>query len=435
MKLSYLITPTIAFAFGIALSTLSWSDDGDATGWRQWRGSDQSGVAAGDAFPTKWSESDGVDWKVVIPGTGGSTPVAVGGRVYVTSGIEAKNMLLAYDFASGKLLWQTAVGADRGGKHRKGGGSNPSPVSDGELTIAYFRSGDLAAIDFDGKIVWQTNLQTEFGEDTLWWDLGTSPLLTDDAIVIAVMQSGPSYLVSLDKKTGKVNWKSDRSLGAPEEAAQSYATPLEAVVDGRHVVVVMGADHLTIHDLVTGDELGRLGGFNPGGERFFRSIASPVLSGDIVVCPYSRGATVTGVSMSALIDGKGDASIAWHRDDLGSDVPTPASQNGQVYFCSDKGVVTVIDAKSGESIWDVELPNSRHAYSSSPLVAGNHVYATREDGATFVITGLSDDKSKLIATNVVDDDEPFTVASLIAVDGSLLLRTRTTLYRIRGEGK
>jgi outer membrane protein assembly factor BamB len=402
-----------------------------AEDWQQWRGNDQTGVAPGNSYPTVWSETGNILWQATVPGSGGSTPVIAGKQVFLTSGVDGKNSLHSFDLASGKPRWATAIGDDRGGKHRKGSGANPSAVTDGELTFAYFRSGDVAAVDNEGEIRWHKNLQEEFGEDTLWWDLGTSPLLTEKSVVIAVMQTGPSYLVALDKASGDVIWKTDRILDAPEEAAQSYATPLETTVNGKGIIAVMGADHLTLHALEGGKELARLGGFNPGREKFFRSIASPVISGDVIVCPYSRGATLTGVSMSALLAGKGEAAILWNRDDIGSDVPTPAARDGRIYVCGDKtGVVTAIDAKTGKTIWELALPPSRHQFSSSPLIAGDALYVTRENAATYVIGPLSSDQPKLISTNELADDQPFTVASLVPIDGSFVLRTKTKLYRI-----
>jgi len=402
----------------------------EAKDWHQWRGSDQDGVAAGDGYPREWSEDKSIVWRTDVPGIGGSTPVIAGDHAFLTCGQDGQNKLLAFDLKDGKLLWSTKVGTDRGAKHRKGSGSNPSAVTDGVLTYAYFRSGDLAAVDRNGVIRWQKNLQDTFGADTLWWDLGTSPLLIENAVVVAVMQSGPSYLVAFDKQSGDVLWKTDRTLDAPEEAAQSYATPLAATVDGKDIIAVMGADHLTLHSQADGVELGRLGGFNPNAEKFFRSIASPVISGDVVICPYSRGATLTGVKMSDLIAGKGDKAILWTRDDIGSDVPTPATAGGIVYVCGDKGLVTAIEAQTGKTIWDLTLAQSRHAFSSSPLIAGDSLYVTRENAATYVIGPLSGKEPKLLATNELSDDQPFTLASFAPVDHGFVLRTKSHLYRI-----
>ncbi|WP_345324223.1 PQQ-binding-like beta-propeller repeat protein [Novipirellula rosea] len=407
--------------------------------WPQWRGANQNGVASGDRFPTQWSESKGVDWKVKLPGSGGSTPVIAGSHAYLTYGDKDKNHLAAIDLKSGKTSWSVQLGTDRGNKHRKGSGSNPSAVTDGKHVYAYFRSGDLACVDTDGNVKWELNLQEKYGEDTLWWDLGTSPLLTDNAIVIAVMQSGPSYVVAIDKTSGDELWRTERMLDAPEEAAQSYATPLNVSVDGEPMIAVMGADHLTLHNAKDGKQVGILGGFNPDGEKFFRSISSPVAVGDIIVCPYARGATLTTVNMKMLAAGKGDEAIIWFRDDLGSDVPTPAAQNGNLYLVGDgkanRGQVSCLDIETGKAKWQVQLPKSRQGYSSSPLVAGNHLYITQEDAVVFVVGPLDAKNPALVATNELADNEPFTVASPVPAGDSLLIRTHDYLYRVSGQKK
>ena len=405
-----------------------------ADSWPQWRGPSQNGVAQGDDFPVRWSETQGVSWRTDLPGLGGSTPVIAKDIAYLTAGVDGKNMLMAFNVETGEQLWEVSIGIDRGNKHRKGSGSNPSPVVDGDRVVAYFRSGDLASVDSTGKVRWSTNLQSLFGEDTLWWDLGSSPVLTKSAVVIAVMQSGPSYLVAFDKDSGKPLWKSDRMLGAPEEAAQSYSTPLAVSVNGEEAIAVMGADHLTLNRARVGKLLGQLGGFNPNQEQYWRSISSPVADGSLILCPYARGGTLTAVDMDSLADGKGKDAILWFRDDLGSDVPTPAADQGRGYVVADgkgsKGTITCINLKSGQTEWAVELPKSRGGYSSSPLVAGNHLYVTQENGTTFVIGPLDQQQPAIVSRNAIDDDDPFTVASLAPFAGSLLLRSRHKLYRI-----
>lgn len=407
---------------------------GENDSWPQWRGSNQNGVAPDGAYPTEWSNDSGLAWTIELSGRGGSTPVVADGTAYLTAGVDGKNTLIAIDVANGNVKWQTALGSDTGGKHRKGSGSNPSAVVDGDNVFAYFRSGDLACVTTNGEIRWSTNLQKKYGEDTLWWDLGSSPTVTDNAVVVAVMQTGPSYVVALEKNSGSVLWKTDRDLGAPEEAAQSYITPLAVSVNGNDSLAVMGADHLTLHDAKDGRELGRLGGFNPGQEKFFRSISSPVAEGNLIVCPYARGATLTCVRLDDLAAGKGEKSIAWFRDDLGSDVPTPAAKDGRVYLVADgrqnKGTIACLEIQTGKTLWSTRLPQSRLSFSSSPLVAGNHLYVTQENGTTFVIGPLDGTEPGLVATNEIDDSEPYTVASLVPVENGFLLRSRSRLYRI-----
>ncbi|MCR9118348.1 MAG: PQQ-binding-like beta-propeller repeat protein, partial [bacterium] len=255
-----------------------------AENWPVWRGPNFDGTAAGESYPTNWSNEKNVAWKVAMPGRSGSTPAVWGDKIFVTSEADGENGILCLNRA-GKVQWTVTVGELVKGKHRKASGANPSPTTDGKHVYAYFKSGDLVCLDFDGKVVWQKNLQSTYGENTLWWDLGTSPVLTEAGVVVAVMQTGPSYLVSLDKETGEELWKQDRNLGAPEEAAQSYSTPIVVNIGMRQQLITVGADHVTANDAATGKELWRVGGLNPTGHKYFRSIASPAVADGIVAAP------------------------------------------------------------------------------------------------------------------------------------------------------
>jgi len=399
--------------------------------WPNWRGPAGDGVAAGAGYATRWSPTENVRWKVALPGLGASTPAVWGDRVVVTCTVDGKDAVLCFDRA-GKEVWRQLLGAERAGKHKKATGANPSPVTDGRHAWVYFKSGEMAALDLgDGAVVWKTNLQEKFGEDTLWWDLGTSPVLTKNAVVVAVMQTGPSYLAAFDRGTGKLLWKHDRTLDAPDEAAHSYSTPVVVAGDAAkgepaEMLVVLGADHVTAHDAADGREIWRVGGLNPGGERFFRSIASPVIAGDLVIAPYARGSTLTAIRRG----GTGDVTathVAWVRKDLGADVPTPTAKDGKVYVCTDKGTVACLEAATGKTLWSGEVEKNRNAYSASPVLAGGRLVVTREDGATAVIDVA--DGFKVIGGGSVDE---MTVATPVCVDGRIYLRTHDSLWCIAG---
>ncbi len=393
--------------------------------WPNWRGPDFNGVVRdGTGFPSHWSSTENVLWKIDLPGKGASTPVVWGDRIILTCAIDGKNGVLCLS-RDGKQLWHKTIGAVKPGKHVKATGCNPSAVTDGKHLYVYFKSGDLACLDFAGNVVWQQNLQELFGEDTLWWDLGTSPVLTKDHVVVAVMHSGPSYLAAFDKETGKQAWKQDRNLDAPSEAAQSYSTPVVVNDGGREILVVLGADHVTAHDAKIGAELWRVGGLNPGGEKFFRSIASPVVIDGMVVAPYARGSTLTGIRLG----GGGDVTkthVAWSKNKLGADVPTPAAVDGKAYLCTDKGELNCLDVKTGNVLWSGNPEKHRTAFSASPVIAEGKIYITREDGKTFVLE--QGNEFKLLATNELADE--FVVATPVFVDGRILIRTAQHLYCI-----
>ena len=402
--------------------------------WPNWRGPTLNGVASGKGYAVSWSPDDNVRWRVPLPGLGASTPAVWGDRLVLTCDIEGHDGILCIDRA-GKECWRQQLGDIRPGKHKKATGCNSSPVTDGDHVWVYFKSGELACLSLtDGAIVWKTNLQEQFGEDTLWWDLGTSPVLTKQAVVVAVMQTGPSYLVAFDRETGAVLWKHDRMLDAPEEAAQSYSTPL--VVAGNadwneptEMLIVLGADHVTAHDAADGREIWRVGGLNPEGDKFFRSIASPVVAGEFVIAPYARGKTVTAIRRG----GSGDVTashIAWKREPLGTDVPTPAIRDGRVMICGDKGMMSCLDLKTGQTLWEDSLPKNRNRYSSSPIIVDDHVLLTREDGHSWSIAwpGEKGDSFTILGEGTVDE---MTVATPVCLDGEIFLRTHDALWCIQ----
>jgi outer membrane protein assembly factor BamB len=402
-----------------------------ADNWPNWRGPAVDGVAAGTGYVSSWSPTEHVLWRVKLPGLGASTPAVWGDRVVVTCAVDGKDAVLCLD-RNGQEVWRRELGTEKPGKHKKATGCNPSPITDGKHVWVYYKSGDLAALSLaDGTVVWQTNLQEKFGADTLWWDLGTSPVLSKQAVIIAVMQTGPSYLAAFDRTSGALLWKQDRMLDAPEEAAQSYSTPVVVAGDTAkgepdELLVVLGADHVTAHDAATGRELWRVGGLNPTGNTYFRSIASPVMAGDLVIAPYARGESLTAIRRGGAGNVTG-SHVAWTRTDLGADVPTPAFKDGRIVVCTDKGKVACLDAATGTTLATTELPKNRHAYSASPVVVDGRIIVTREDGESTVLAwpAAAAETIPLLGQGVVDE---MTVATPVCVDGRILLRTHDSLW-------
>jgi outer membrane protein assembly factor BamB len=405
------------------LAGLVPSDSVRADNWPTWRGPSGNGIADGSDYPIEFGPQKNHHWTHDLNAMGGSTPIVWGDQIlmtYVTSFENGKNAVRCYDW-QGNVQWERVLGDAVSGKHRKASGCNPSPVTDGKHVFAYYKSGELACLDLAGNVVWTRNLQKDFAEDTLWWDLGTSPVLTREHVVVAVVQSGPSYLAAFDKQTGEVAWKVDRMLDAPEEANQTYSTPVVAEHQGKEWLVVVGADHVTAHQAADGKEIWRVGGLNPTKDGYFRSIASAVVTDGVVVAPYSRGKTLTGIDLAT-------GKQLWHSDELpSSDVPTPAAENGNVYILSDKGgdkrnQLLCLEAKTGKERWQVEV-DRREDFSSSPTIAGDKAYLAREDGTVYVYQ--IGEKPELLATNQL---EGFTVATPVLVNNKILIRTDSHLY-------
>lgn len=394
----------------------------DAENWPNWRGPHFNGVAPAGTYPVSWGKEKNVEWKIDLPAFGSSTPAVWDDRIFVTSPRDKDNIVFCFDM-QGKQLWEAKIGSQRNGKHKMGSGSNPSPVTDGKHVWAYFKSGDFACLDFKGDIVWQTNLQSKFGDDTLWWDLGTSPVLTNKHVVVACMQDGPSYLAAFGKTDGELAWKEDRTFDVPKENDQSYTTPIVTQRDGKEEIIVLGADYVTGHDAANGKEIWRVGGLNPNNAGYWRSISSPVLDNGVLYTPYARGKTITAIKIGGTGDRTKENTL-WTKSGISIDVPTPTVKDGKIYICNDRGAIECIDQATSKTLWKTEPKRSRGKFYASPIIAGDHIYATREDGVTFVVNLKT---KKLVAEN---DLGAKTAASPVFVKGKALIRTSEALYCI-----
>ena len=273
-----------------------------AEDWTQWRGAEANGVAGSGGTVREFSEDKNLLWQVDLPGRGCSTPIVLGERILVTSAIGGRDGILCYDW-QGQEQWRHLFGKEGGLQHRKAGsGSNPSPLTDGERFYVYYKSGTVAALSLDGKVVWKFNLRKEHGANTLKWDLGTSPVLAGGQLVITVLQTeGDSFLLALDLKTGQELWKTLRNLDRAPESEDGYSTPIVRTVEGVETIVTWGADHLTGHEAGSGKLLWTCGGFNEEKAPKKRTISSVVATGGIALVPGSRGASSASRSMIRMV--------------------------------------------------------------------------------------------------------------------------------------
>jgi len=397
-----------------------------ADNWPAWRGPTQNQVAPEGDYPIKLDPADNAVWTVDLPGKGSSTPCVWQDRVFITCDIAGQDGVLCYDLKSGKELWRKKLGEQRPGKHRNASGSNPTPITDGKRVFVYYKSGTVAALDFEGKQLWKMNLQDEYGKDTLWWDLGTSPVMAGDNIVIAVMHDGESYLAALDQEDGSVAWRTLRTYDTERESDQAYTTPIVTEVDGQQQIVTWGADHVTGHSL-DGELIWTCGGLNPQNKPMWRAIASHGISEGHAVVPFGRGDFLAFIKLG----GKGDVTKTAHVGKVegrgvGSDVPSPIAVDGKAYVLTDKGKFMCYDIKTGEELWDDEfaLPRAAASYYSSPVKAGQHFYFAREDGTIFVARE-TDEGMVLLATNEMPERQ---IATIVPVNDHILLRSEKKLY-------
>jgi outer membrane protein assembly factor BamB len=400
--------------------------------WPDWRGPNGNGAIKEGTLLMEFSaEGKGVVWKTALPGRGCSTPIVVKDLLFLTAPIEGKDSILAFDL-EGKEMWRQSFSEETPGRGQKvGSGANSSAVSDGETVVAYFKSGLVAACSRDGKKKWEKNLQKEYGETTLWWDQGTSPVLFEQNVIIAVMQTeGDSYLVSLDLMTGAEKWKTERKFKTAKESGDSYTTPHLLTIEGVATVVSFGADHITGHDAKTGKLLWTSGGINPENEGMWRTIASSVEVDGIVVVPHGRGEYL----MALKAGGEGDVTdenVLWRKKMMNTDSSTPVARDGKVIILIDRGkergTILCLEAKTGEMLWEGKLPKSAKTFYSSPILVGDTLCCPREDGVVFMakITdeGLGEVKESKL--------EQSFIASPIYVDGKLILRGNDFLWCLK----
>ena len=395
--------------------------------WPNWRGPNFNGSTTTGDYPVKFDAAN-VLWKVQLPGKGTSVPAVNGERIYVTVPADGEDAVLAFDF-SGKQIWERKLGpADRPKHQTLASSCNASPVTDGKLLYVYFKSGNFAALNRDGTVRWKQNLVEQFGKDQLFWDQGTSPMLTDKNVIVARMHGGESWLAAFDKITGDLRWRELRNYKVPVENNNGYSTPLLFQHEGKPALLVWGADHLSGHDAETGKALWTCGGFNPDETGYWPAIATPVISGNIAVIPVGRDDRNQARVHGIRLDGRGDVTAthrAWQRDDTGVFVSTPAEYKGRVYLLRHKGEVVCLDPTNGKTIWTATLPEHRTPYYSSPVIANGLLYAAREDGVVFV--ARVDDKFELLSENPMSER---VIAAPVPVADRILIRGDHHLFCI-----
>jgi len=325
---------------------------------------------------------------------------------------------------TGAIRWQQSIG--RGNRiGNKQNMASPSPVTDGEHVWVMNGNGELRSFDFAGRQIWQRDIQEDYGKFGVQFGYASSPLLHDGVLYLQNLQGfhtdDPSYLLAIDGETGKTIWKVDRPTDALHESPDSYSTASLADVDGELQLIVSGGNYVTGHDLTAGKELWRAGGLNPSDDTNYRTIASSLVVGDVVLVPSRRRPFI-----AFRTDGKGDVTESkklWSTD-YGPDVPTPTSDGERLYIIDDKGIALSLKVSDGSTVWDRSRLEPG-TYSASPLLADGKIYATSEDGTTTVLK--AGDTFEILAVNRLDD---YTLASPAAVGNQLFIRTAEYLYCI-----
>jgi outer membrane protein assembly factor BamB len=392
--------------------------------WPQWRGPMLNGVSAEKNLPVRWSTTQNVTWKLAMTQESGSTPIVWGEHVFLSAGEGGELSLWAVDRNRGSIRWKRSLG---GGNRRmmKQQMSSPSPVTDGTTVWVMTGTGILKAFDFAGKELWGRNIQQDYGRFGLQWGYASSPLLFEDALYVQVLHGmrtdDPSYLLRIDKATGKTLWRVNRLTRARFESPDAYTTPALLKYGTTTEIVVTGGDVVTGHDPATGKEVWRADGLNPYNDGSYRIVASPLVAGDVIFAP-SRERPLLALKPG----GRGDVTkthVLWSFNN-GPDVPTPVSDGTYLYSINDRGIMFCLDARTGKTVYGPQrLRNA--TYSGSAILADGKIYITDEDGVTTVVQ--SGPKFALVAENDLGD---YTLSSPAVSEGQIFVRTASFLYAI-----
>ena len=418
-----LLPPACLFILAASTSLL-------AENWPAWRGPTRDGVSTETGLPVKWSATENVAWKLATPAYSGSTPIIWGDLIFLsmaTASAAGDLELWAVDRNKQAVAWKRPIA---GGNHieRKQNMSSPSPVTDGEHVWVMTGVGILKAFDFTGKEIWTRDIQKDYGRFGLNWGYASSPLLHGNSLFVQVLHGmktdDPSYVLRIDKATGKTVWHVERPTKAQRESPDAYTTPALLQYDGKTEIVISGGDAVTGHDPETGKELWRVDGLNPENRGDYRIVASPTVMGGLIVSP-SRNNPLTAIRPG----GSGNVSathIAWQFD-RGPDVPSPVSDGKLVYVVNETGVVYGLDLKTGTTVYGPErLPND--FYSASPILADGKIYVTGETTGTTTVFRAGP-KFEILASNTFNDPcSPYCLASVAVSQGQLFVKTDANLW-------
>jgi outer membrane protein assembly factor BamB len=392
---------------------------GSVSDWPQFRGPGGNGISNARNLPVNWSGSSNIVWRSEIPGRGWSSPVLRRGRLYVTTAVmptEKGNpslRALCLDATRGKILWNTEVFAHTGSTsiHNKNSYASPTPVVQDDRLYVHFGHQGAACLDLDGKVLWR-NTALKYSPVH---GSGGSPILVDDALIFSCDGASDPFVVALNKKTGQVLWKTARTVNAKKKF--SFSTPLLIHANGRSQVVSPSSGAVYAYDPKDGHELWRVR-YAEG----YSVVPRPVFGQGLL---FISTAFDSPEVIAIRPDGQRDITdthVVWKLAKGAPKTPSMLLVGDELYFVSDSGIASCVDAKTGRVHWTERVGGN---YSASPLLADGRIYLQNEEGISVV---LAPGKTfHQLARNSLGER---TLASYAVTDGALFIRTEAHLYRV-----
>lgn len=418
--------------------------------WPSFRGPSAAGIGEGTT-PTTWNVETGenVLWRTAIPGLGVSSPIIWGDRLFVTTAVSENDdadlkvglygdissakdngvqswRIYCLDRKTGEILWQREAkkSEPRSARHTKASHANSTPVTDGERVAAHFGSEGLFVWDMSGKLLWHKDfgklVSAFFRFPMSEWGYASSPILHDGKLLVLHDVVGNSALLALDAASGEILWQTVR------EDVPTWGTPTVVATAGRTQVVVNGFQQMAGYDLASGKLLWHMSG---GGDI---PVPTPVFAHGLIYLASAHGpaAPLFAVrpdgagEIEPKRDGKG--AVAWHRKKVGVYLQTPLVYGDEVYASRNNGALQVLDAKTGELRYKERLARGK-GFTASPVAADGKVYFTAETGDVHVIEAGPGPELETLAINELGE---LAMATPAIAEGTLYFRGRRHLFAI-----
>jgi len=433
MKFRILLAAVIAVSLSCGLVL--------AGDWMHWRGPAFNGSSDETKLPAHWSTETNVAWSADMPGPSSATPIVSGKHIFISSTAADLKELRAICISAdnGKTLWSKKLGAGR--KAMRNNMATPSPVTDGKCVYFLYGTGDIAALDFSGKIIWSRKLEKAYGRFAVKFGYSSSPLLYDGKLFISLLReparvkkeapgdNTKSYLIALDPADGKELWKQVRHTPAKQEAFDTYGSPLPCEIGGTKSVLLAGGDLITCNDAASGKELWRYDYGREDRETRWRLIPSVTVTDTAVILPWPRGTSGLFAITPPKVAG-GKPTVAWTIKGSAPDVCTALYYKRLLYVLDGKRKATLscVDPAAGKVHWKQKL-TGKPIWRASPTGADDKIYCMNMAGEVSILaagttlTVISDGKINMKSSGCM--------STIVAASGDILVRTSKKLYCIR----
>ncbi len=384
--------------------------------WAEFRGSRADATSSGPATPLVWSDTENIAWKTEVPGLGWSSPAVADGIVYlttaVTNGSEMSLRALAIDAITGHTIWDREIRKldSIPAIHSKNSHASPTPIVREDAIYVHFGAMGTAKLAKDGSILWRN---TEIDYPHVHGS-GGSPVLHDGKLLIVCDGGKDPFVVALNANDGQIAWHRPRSIKG--KISHSFGTPIVNVIDGKAQLLAPGPDHFAAYDPANGEELWHVRA--PG----WSVVPQPVIGHGMVFYNHDYDHPEL---MAVKLGGQGDvtqSNVVWRIQRGAPSTPTPLLVGDELYFVSDSGIATCVDAKTGKQLWTERLGGN---FSASPVFANGLVLFLDEDGRAYWVKPAK--TFEVVQKNEITGR---TFATPAFAGGAMFLRTDKALLKI-----